>query len=107
MYLVLDDYATHNHPKVKPWLERHPQFQLHFTPTASSWLNMVEIFFGHLTTKAIRRGVFDSVPELIGAIEDYLAAHNDDPKPFHWTATADQRLVKVRRRRVALNVTTN
>jgi transposase len=103
VHLVLDNYATHNHPNVKTWLGKHPRFQLHFTPTSSSWLNMVEIFFGHLTDKAIRRGVFRSVPDLIDAIETYLTAHNEDPKPFTWTATTDQILNKVRRGRVTLS----
>jgi transposase len=107
VHLVLDNYATHNHPKVRAWLERHPRFQLHFTPTSSSWLNMVEIFFSRLTEKAIRRGIFRSVPDLIAAIEDYLAAHNDDPKPFTWTASTDQILEKVRRGRVTLDAITN
>ena len=73
IHLILDNYATHNHPKVKTWLARHPRFQLHFTPTSSSWLNMVEIFFGQLTDKAIRRGIFHSVPDLIDAIQNHLA----------------------------------
>jgi transposase len=103
IHLILDNYATHNHPKVRAWLTRHPRFELHFTPTSSSWLNMVELFFGRLTDKAIRRGIFHSVPDLIDAIETYLAAHNQDPKPFTWTATTDQILDKVRRGRVALN----
>ena len=107
VHLVLDNYATHNHPKVKAWLERHPRFHLHFTPTSSSWLNMVEIFFSQLTEKAIRRGIFHSVPDLISAIEDYLAAHNTDPNPFIWTATTDQILEKVRRGRVTLTTITN
>src|SRR5271170_782012 len=107
VHLILDNYATHNHPKVKAWLARHPRFELHFTPTSSSWLNMVEIFFGRLTDKAIRRGIFHSVPDLIDAIQDYLAAHNEDPKPFQWTATADQILEKVRRGRVTLDAITN
>jgi transposase len=107
VHLVLDNYATHNHPKVRAWLERHPRFRLHFTPTSSSWLNIVEIFFSRLTEKAIRRGIFHSVPDLIAAIEEYLAAHNDDPKPFAWTATTDQILEKVRRGRVTLNAIAN
>ncbi len=107
VHLVLDNYATHNHPKVRAWLTRHPRFELHFTPTSSSWLNMIEIFFGRLTERAIRRGIFHSVPDLIAAIEEYLAAHNDDPQPFQWTATTEQILEKVRRGRVALNAITN
>ena len=107
IHLVLDNYATHSHPTVRAWLERHPRFHLHFTPTSASWLNMVEIFFGQLTDKAIRRGIFHSVPDLINAIESYLAEHNEDPQPFQWTATAEQILKKVRRGRVTLDAITN
>src|SRR5450755_3305820 len=107
VHLILDNYATHKHPNVEAWLAKHPRFELHFTPTASSWLNMVEIFFGKLTDKAIRRGIFHSVPDLIDAIQFYLAAHNNDPKPFQWTATADQILEKVRRGRVTLDAIAN
>jgi transposase len=107
VHLILDNYATHNHPTVKAWLARHPRFELHFTPTSSSWLNMVELFFGRLTDKAIRRGIFHSVPDLIDAIETYLAAHNQDPQPFTWTATTEQILAKVRRGRVTLDAITN
>lgn len=107
VHLILDNYATHNHPNVKAWLAKHPRFELHFTPTSSSWLNMVEIFFGRLSDKAIRRGIFHSVPDLIDAIQAYLAAHNDNPKPFQWTATAEQILEKVRRGRVTLHAIAN
>jgi transposase len=107
VHLILDNYATHNHSNVKRWLAKHPRFELHFTPTSSSWLNMVEIFFGRLTEKAIRRGIFNSVPDLIDAIQIYLATHNSNPQPFQWTATADQILTKVRRGRVTLNAITN
>jgi transposase len=107
VHLILDNYATHNHPNVKTWLAKHPRFELHFTPTSSSWLNMVEIFFGQLTDKAIRRGIFHSVPDLIDAIETYLTAHNDNPEPFKWTANTDKILEKVRRGRVALDAITN
>jgi len=107
IHLILDNYATHKHPNVHTWLSKHPRFHLHFTPTSSSWLNMVEAFFGRLTDKAIRRGIFHNVPSLIDAIETYLAAHNQDPKPFLWTASTDQILEKVRRGRVALAATTN
>jgi transposase len=107
VHLILDNYATHNHPNVKAWLARHPRFVLHFTPTSSSWLNMVELFFGRLTDKAIRRGIFHSVPDLIDAIQTYLAAHNQDPQPFTWTATTEQILDKVRRGRVTLDAITN
>ena len=107
IHLILDNYATHNHPSVKAWLAKHPRFQLHFTPTSASWVNMVEIFFGQLSAKAIRRGIFTSVPALIDAIETYLAAHNDNPEPFRWTANTDKILEKVRRGRVALDAITN
>ena len=80
---------------------------LHFTPTSSSWLNMVELFFGQLSDTAIRRGIFHSVPDLIDAIETYLAAHNEDPKPFQWTATTNEILLKVRRGRVTLDAITS
>jgi transposase len=107
VHLILDNYAAHNHPNVKTWLAKHPRFELHFTPTSSSWLNMVEIFFGRLTDKAIRRGIFHSVPDLIDAIQNYLATHNANPNPFQWTATADQILAKVRRGRVTLDAITH
>ncbi|MHB8449093.1 MAG: IS630 family transposase [Mycobacteriales bacterium] len=103
IHMILDNYGTHKHPNVKAWLAKHPRFHLHFIPTSSSWLNMVERWFGKLTDKAIRRGVFHSVPDLIAAIEAYLQANNNDPKPFVWTATTDDILAKVRRGRVALN----
>jgi transposase len=102
VHLICDNYATHKHPDVKAWLVKHPRVHLHFTPTSSSWLNLVERWFRELTDKALRRGVFHSVPDLIAKIEDYLAAHNNDPKPFIWTATADEILAKVARGRVAL-----
>jgi transposase len=102
IHVILDNYGTHGHDNVDAWLAKHPRFHFHFTPTSSSWLNLVERWFRELTDKAIRRGVFRSVPELIAAIEAYLAAHNNDPKPFVWTASADEILEKVRRGRVAL-----
>ena len=107
VHLILDNYSTHKHETVKKWLAKHPRFHLHFIPTSSSWLNMVERWFGKLDDKAIRRGVFDSVPELITAIETYLTTNNTDPTPFVWTATAEQILTKVRRGRVALDAITN
>jgi transposase len=103
VHLVLDNYGTHKHPNVVTWLGKHPRFHLHFTPTSSSWLNLVERWFRNLTEQAIRRGVFQPVPDLITAIEAYLEANNNDPKPFVWTATAEQILEKVRRGRVTLN----
>jgi transposase/transposase-like protein len=102
IHMILDNYATHKHPNVQAWLDKHPRFHLHFTPTSSSWLNLVERWFREITDKAIRRGVFPSVPELIAAIETYLEANNADPRPFEWTASADAILEKVRRGRVAL-----
>jgi len=102
IHMILDNYGAHKHANVKEWLVKHPRFHLHFTPTSSSWLNLVERWFRDLTDKAIRRGVFHSVNDLIAAIEDYLKANNDDPKPFVWTATADHILAKVARGRVAL-----
>jgi transposase len=107
VHLILDNYATHKHQNVKAWLAKHPRFHLHFTPTSSSWLNLVERFFAKLTDKAIRRGVFHSVPDLIAAIETYLTANNDNPTPFVWTATAESILEKVRRGRVTLDAITN
>ena len=102
LHLVIDNYATHKHPKVKAWLARHPRFHLHFTPTSASWLNLVERFFGLITEDAIRRGVFHSVADLEAAIQAYLEHHNDDPKPFIWTAPAADILEKVARGRRVL-----
>jgi hypothetical protein len=107
IHLILDNYATHKHENVKRWLAKHPRFHLHFIPTSSSWLNMVERWFGRLTDKAIRRGVFHSVPDLIAAIETYLQANNENPKPFVWTATAEHILDKVRRGRITLESITH
>lgn len=103
VHLILDNYHTHKHAKVRAWLDRHPRFHLHFTPTSSSWLNLVERWFRELTDKAIRRGVFPSVPDLIAAIERYLDAHNADPSPLVWTATAESILAKVARARQKLD----
>ncbi|MHB1511003.1 MAG: transposase, partial [Acidimicrobiales bacterium] len=97
-----DNYGTHKHPNVAAWLAKHPRFHLHFIATSSSWLNMVERWFSKLTDKAIRRGIFGSVPDLVAAVEAYLDANNNEPKPFVWTATADEILEKVRRGRVTL-----
>jgi transposase len=87
LHLVMDNYGTHKHPKVRGWLQRHPRFVPHFIPTSSSWLNLIERWFGELTGKRIRRGVFVSVADLVAAIEDYLAVWNTNPKPLVWTAT--------------------
>jgi transposase len=102
VHLIVDNYATHKHANVRAWLVKHPRFQLHFTPTSSSWLNLVERWFRELTDKALRRGIFHSVPDLIDSIEEYLDAHNDNPRPYVWTATAESILEKVARGRVAL-----
>jgi transposase len=95
LHLILDNYGTHKHPKVRAWLVKHPRFRLHFTPTSSSWLNLVERWFRELTTKAIRRGVFVSVSDLCGAVLEYLDTHNADPRPFVWTASIQSILKKV------------
>ena len=95
VHLICDNYATHKHPKVKAWLADQPRFTVHFTPTSASWLNMVERFFRDITTGRLRRGVFRSVPELTQAIEEYIAVHNENPKPFIWTAKAHDILQKV------------
>jgi hypothetical protein len=87
---------------VTAWLDKHPRFHLHFTPTSASWLNQVERFFGLITHDRIRRGVFTSVPELEAAIHDYLDHHNAHPKPFVWTKSAEEILAKVSRARRAL-----
>ncbi len=97
LHLIVDNYGTHTHPNVKAWLKKHPRFHLHFTPTSSSWLNLVERWFRELTQKAIRRGVFPSVPALIEAIQAYVDAYNEDPKPFVWTATVESIVEKVTR----------
>ena len=95
LHLVVDNYATHKHPKVQSWLKRHPRFHLHFTPTSSSWLNLVERWFGEITRKRIRRGSFKSVKDLIEAIQEYIGHNNQNPKPFVWTKRVDQILEKV------------
>ena len=95
IHMILDNYGTHGHPNVKLWLEKHPRFKLHFTPTSSSWLNLVERWFGEITRKRIRRGVFRSVPELVAAIEEYINCNNESPKPFVWTKRAEDIIKKV------------
>src|ERR1700728_2204117 len=102
LHLIVDNYATHKTPAVKRWLQRHPRFHLHFTPTSGSWLNTVERFFAEITRKRIRRGVFKSVDELKRAIMDYLDKHNDQPKPYVWTKTATEIFTKVVRAKQAL-----
>jgi transposase len=90
IHLIVDNYSTHKSPKVKQWLLRHPRFHCHFTPTYSSWLNLVERFFATLTEQQLRRGTHRSVPALEKAIRDYLEIYNEDPKPFRWTKSADE-----------------
>jgi len=102
IHLIADNLATHKHPTVRRWLARHERFHVHFTPTSSSWLNMVERFFRDLTENAIRRGTFENVDTLIEAIGEYLSRHNEAPKPFVWTAKASDILAKVMRARAAL-----
>jgi transposase len=94
---VLDNYATHKHPKVLAWLARHPRWTFHFTPTSASWLNAVENFFSRMTRQRVRRGVFRSIADLQAAINAYLAEHNASPKPFVWTKSADAILAKLDR----------
>ncbi len=103
LHLIVDNYSTHKHPKVKAWLKRHPRFHLHFVPTSSSWLNMVERWFRDLTDKQIRRGAFKSVADLIAAIQAYIQRHNQNPKPFVWTAKAQDIIAKYRRAKAVLD----
>ena len=102
-HLIVDNYATHKHAKVKRWMARHKRFHVHFTPTSASWLNMVERFFRDLTVNRVRRDAFRSVPELVAAIQDYVRQHNQKPKPFIWTAKASDILEKVKRGRATLD----
>ena len=97
LHLIVDNYGTHTHPNVIAWLDKHPRFHMHFTPTSASWLNLVERWFHEITDKRIRRGVFKSVDDLVVAIMDYLAANNVAPKPFVWTASMETILTKVKR----------
>ena len=94
IHMVLDNYGTHKHPEVKEWLGKHPRYHLHFTPTSASWLNQVETWFGILTQRRIRRGIFKSVKDLVDAIEKYISTHNQSPKPFVWTKTSGEILAK-------------
>ena len=105
IHIICDNYATHKHPRVQRWLARHPRFHMHFTPTSSSWLNLVERWFRDLTEKCIRRGSFHSVAELEAAIWEYIEHSNDHPQPFRWTKKPDDILNKVARARAALNKT--
>jgi transposase len=103
LHLIVDNYSTHKHARVKSWLKKHPRLHMHFIPTSSSWLNMVERWFRDLTDKRIRRGVFKSVEKLEAAIQDYINAHNQNPTAFIWTAGVERILEKVGRARQALN----
>jgi transposase len=97
LHLIVDNYGTHKHPNVKKWLSKHKRLHLHFIPTSSSWLNLIERWFGEITRKRIRRGVFHSVPDLIAAIEEYIRLNNQDPKPFVWTKKVDEIIQKISR----------
>src|SRR5271163_394090 len=99
LHLILDNYGTHGHERVRRWLNKHPRFILHFIPTSSSWLNLVESWFSQLSQKAVRRGVFRSVEDLEQAIGDFLAAWNTHPTPFVWTASVEKILEKIARAR--------
>jgi len=102
LHLVVDNYSTHKHPKVLAWLKRHPRFHVHFTPTSSSWLNLIERWFRELTQKRIRRGTFRSVREVIDAVMAFIEAHNADSRPYLWTASSTDIIEKVRRARAVL-----
>ena len=97
IHLIVDNYSTHKHARVKAWLARRPRWHIHFIPTYSSWLNQVERFFGHITEKAIRRGSFRSVKELVAKIDHFVTHYNQNCKPFAWSATADSILAKLSR----------
>ena len=103
IYLICDNYATHKHERVQRWLQKHSRFHVRFTPTSASWLNMIERFFRDLTTNQIRRGVFQDLEQLITAIGNYIDHHNKKPKPFIWTAKANDILEKVTRAQTTLN----
>lgn len=103
LHLIVDNYGTHKHPRVKGWLRRHPRFHLHFIPTSSSWLNLIERWFRDLTTTRLRRGSFRHVRELIAAINEYLDNHNQNPRVFVWTATVQRILIKVAKCKEALD----
>ena len=102
LHLIVDNYSTHKEDRVKQWLSRHPRFHLHFTPTSSSWLNLIERFFGELTQDVIRDGSFTSVKALVKDIESYLAERNRNPKPYKWKARGEDILRKIQRARQAL-----
>ncbi len=103
LHLIVDNYGTHKHARVKSWLKRHPRFHLHFIPTSSSWLNMVERWFREITDKRIRRGSFKNVPELIDAITQYLENHNQNPRVFIWSASVERIMTKIAKCKEALD----
>ena len=103
VHAILDNYAAHKHPNVRRWLERHPRWTFHFTPTSASWLNAVESFFATLTKRRLKRGVFRSVADLQAAINRFLEQHNQKSQPFAWAADPDKIIAAVRRGRQALN----
>ncbi len=103
LHLIVDNYGTHKHPRVISWLKRHPRFSMHFIPTSSSWLNMVERWFREITDKRIRRGSFKNVPDLIAAINQFIDGHNQNPKVFTWTASAETIMAKITKCKEALD----
>jgi transposase len=105
LHVIVDNYATHKHPRVKAWLKRNPRFHVHFIPTSSSWLNMIERWFREITQKRLRRGTFRNVSQLTDAIVSFITAHNTNPRPFAWNAKADEILAKIERARNVLHKT--
>ncbi len=103
LHLIVDNYGTHKHPRVGSWLKPHPRFHLHFIPTSSSWLNLVERWFGELTAKRLRRGSFRNVPELIAAITQYIEGHNQSPQVFVWSASVEKIMSKIAKCKEALD----
>jgi len=103
LHLIVDNYGTHRHPQVQRWLSRHPRFVLHFIPTSSSWVNMVERWFAEITSKRIRRGSFRNVKELIKAINSYIQSHNQNPRVFVWTASVQSIMTKITKCKEALD----
>jgi transposase len=103
LHVIVDNYSTHKHEKVKDWLKRNKRVTLHFIPTSSSWLNLVERFFGLITEKQIRRGVFSSVADLEEKIMQFIDTHNENPKPFVWTKPVEEIMAKINRGRLALS----
>jgi hypothetical protein len=96
LHLIVDNYGTHKHPKVQKWLKRHPRFHMHFIPTSSSWVNMVERWFAEISRKRIRRGSFKNVKELISTIKQYIESHNQNPKVLVWTASVESIMNKIK-----------